>query len=132
MSPASSSLLRVLCYPHHLQMQELTPRPLIPKTSIKDLTKVGLALSVNGTTKQSGTTADMIFPVPSLIAFVSSIMRLEAGDVILTGTPKGVGPVVAGDKFSAKLSYPGTDGETLSEFEFDVVDRQGSAYEFKG
>ena len=59
-------------------------------------------------------------------------MKLEQGDIILTGTPEGVGRVQAGDKFVAKLSYPGVEGEVLSEYQFEVVDRQGSEYEFKG
>ena len=85
----------------------------------------------------------MIFAVPKLISFVSSIMRLEVshastarqwlmeqeGDLILTGTPAGVGPLKAGEKFEAKLTYPGLEGEVLDEYSFDVVDRKG-AYEF--
>jgi len=93
---------------------------------------VGLQFAVNGTVRQKGVSSDMIFPVPDLIAFVSSIMKLEEGDLILTGTPKGVSRMVAGDKFEAKLTYPGVDGEVLDKYEFDVVDREGSAYEFKG
>jgi len=73
----------------------------------------------------------MIFPVPDLIAFVSSIMKLEEGDLILTGTPKGVGQIKGGEKFEAKLTYPGVEGDVVSEYEFDCVDRQGSTYEFK-
>lgn len=104
----------------------------MPKSKITDLTNVGLHFTVNGTIKQKGLTRDMIFPVPDLIAFVSSIMKLEEGDVILTGTPKGVSRLVAGDKFEAKMTFPGEDGEALDKYEFDVVDRQGSSYAFKG
>ncbi len=50
-----------------------------------------LQLSVNGQTKQDGRTADMIFPVPAIIAFISSFVSLEPGDLIATGTPSGVG-----------------------------------------
>ncbi|ORX33963.1 putative mitochondrion protein [Kockovaella imperatae] len=105
--------------------------PFIPKSRIADLSKVGLHFSVNGTVKQSGTTADMIFKVPDLIAFVSSIMKLEEGDVILTGTPAGVGPINAGESFTAKLTYPDLEGQVLSEYTMKCVDRQGG-YEFKG
>jgi len=73
----------------------------------------------------------MIFAVPDLIAFVSSIMKLEEGDLILTGTPKGVGRIQGGEKFEAKLTYPGVEGEVVSEYEFECVDREGSTYEFK-
>jgi 2-keto-4-pentenoate hydratase/2-oxohepta-3-ene-1,7-dioic acid hydratase in catechol pathway len=52
---------------------------------------------VNGVMRQMGSTRDMVFQVPQLIAFISSVMTLEPGDVILTGTPAGVGPLVAGD-----------------------------------
>jgi 2-keto-4-pentenoate hydratase/2-oxohepta-3-ene-1,7-dioic acid hydratase in catechol pathway len=52
---------------------------------------------VNGVTKQDSTTADMIFDVPTLIAFVSEHMTLEVGDVISTGTPAGVGNLAVGD-----------------------------------
>jgi acylpyruvate hydrolase len=57
-------------------------RPFIPKSKISDLTKVGLQFSINNQVKQSGTTKDMIFPVPDLISFVSSIMKLEVGVVL--------------------------------------------------
>jgi len=52
---------------------------------------------LNGQTKQSSTTADLIFPVPALVSFISSIMTLLPGDVITTGTPSGVGPMQRGD-----------------------------------
>jgi 2-keto-4-pentenoate hydratase/2-oxohepta-3-ene-1,7-dioic acid hydratase in catechol pathway len=52
---------------------------------------------LNGQTRQSSTTADLIFPVPVLISFISSIMTLLPGDVITTGTPSGVGPMQRGD-----------------------------------
>ena len=52
---------------------------------------------LNGQTRQSSTTADLIFPVPVLVSFISSIMTLLPGDVITTGTPSGVGPMQRGD-----------------------------------
>jgi 2-keto-4-pentenoate hydratase/2-oxohepta-3-ene-1,7-dioic acid hydratase in catechol pathway len=52
---------------------------------------------VNGKERQHGNTADLLHPVPALISFISHIMTLEPGDVIATGTPAGVGPVVPGD-----------------------------------
>jgi acylpyruvate hydrolase len=54
----------------------------------------------------------------------------QEGDLILTGTPKGVGQLVPGDKFQAQLTYPGLEGEVLDKYEFDVVARDG-LYEFK-
>ena len=52
---------------------------------------------VNQELRQDSRTSDMIFDVPTLIAFVSSVMTLEPGDLICTGTPSGVGPLGAGD-----------------------------------
>jgi len=52
---------------------------------------------VNGKERQRASTAKMIFKIPYLIHYISNIMTLEHGDIILTGTPEGVGPVVAGD-----------------------------------
>jgi 2-keto-4-pentenoate hydratase/2-oxohepta-3-ene-1,7-dioic acid hydratase in catechol pathway len=65
---------------------------------------VDLTLTVNGIQKQSGNTSDMIFDVKAIIAFVSSIMTLEVGDVILTGTPPGGGVFAKGDVL--RLSSP--------------------------
>lgn len=62
-----------------------------------DPSGVRLACRVNGATRQDGSTADMIFDVSTLVAYVSRMMTLEPGDVILTGTPEGVGLLVAGD-----------------------------------
>ncbi len=53
---------------------------------------------VNGEMRQMASTRDMIFTIPQLVAFVSTIMTLEPGDLILTGTPAGVGPLVEGDR----------------------------------
>jgi 2-keto-4-pentenoate hydratase/2-oxohepta-3-ene-1,7-dioic acid hydratase in catechol pathway len=52
---------------------------------------------LNGETRQSGTTADFIFPLDVILRYITSVMTLEAGDVIATGTPAGVGPMQPGD-----------------------------------
>lgn len=52
---------------------------------------------VNGVLRQDSTTADLIFSVPELVAFISSVMTLLPGDIISTGTPSGIGPLKAGD-----------------------------------
>jgi 2-keto-4-pentenoate hydratase/2-oxohepta-3-ene-1,7-dioic acid hydratase in catechol pathway len=52
---------------------------------------------VNGQVRQDGNTTDLIFDIPTLISFMSHVMTLVPGDVILTGTPEGVGPIVDGD-----------------------------------
>jgi len=64
---------------------------LATRDEIADPQKLSMQLSVNGVTKQSGSTRDMIFPVSELISYISRFMSLQAGDVILTGTPAGVG-----------------------------------------
>ena len=58
--------------------------------------------------KQSGRTSDMVFSVPDVIEYVSSFMTLLPGDVILTGTPDGVGPMVVGDEVSVTIEGLGT------------------------
>jgi len=67
---------------------------------------------VNGELRQMASTRDLIFGIPQLIAFISSVMTLEPGDVILTGTPSGVGPLIGADTVEiaieglGKLSNP--------------------------
>jgi len=58
---------------------------------------VRVACSVNGALRQDGRTSQMIFDVPALVAYVSAVMTLEPGDLLVTGTPEGVGPLVDGD-----------------------------------
>ena len=62
-----------------------------------DPSNLRIMARVNGETRQDSTTADLIFDVPTLIAFVSEYMTLEVGDVISTGTPAGVGNLAVGD-----------------------------------
>lgn len=59
--------------------------------ALPDPQRLGLTLKVNGKTHQKASTAQMIFPVPAIIEFVSAIVTLEPGDIISTGTPSGVG-----------------------------------------
>jgi 2-keto-4-pentenoate hydratase/2-oxohepta-3-ene-1,7-dioic acid hydratase in catechol pathway len=58
---------------------------------------------VNGEVRQDGVTSKMIFDVPTLLAYASRMMTLEAGDLIVTGTPEGVGPLVPGDKLEIEV-----------------------------
>jgi len=58
---------------------------------------------VNGQPRQMSSTRDLIFHVDALIAFISSIMTLEPGDIIFTGTPAGIGPLVAGDEVVVEI-----------------------------
>ncbi len=65
---------------------------------------VAIRTHLNGDVVQDGSTADMIFDVPALIAHVSSVMTLLPGDVILTGTPEGVGPMQVGDEVEVSIA----------------------------
>ena len=62
---------------------------------------------VNGTRRQSSTTEQLIFPIDKLIAFISAVMTLLPGDIISTGTPAGVGPIVTGDRVTIKVEGVG-------------------------
>jgi 2-keto-4-pentenoate hydratase/2-oxohepta-3-ene-1,7-dioic acid hydratase in catechol pathway len=67
-----------------------------------------ISCKVNGETRQMSSTHDMIFTVPRIVAFVSSIMTLLPGDVILTGTPAGAGPLANGDVVEIDVEGIGT------------------------
>jgi 2-keto-4-pentenoate hydratase/2-oxohepta-3-ene-1,7-dioic acid hydratase in catechol pathway len=73
-----------------------------------DVSDVQVQTYLNGDLKQDGSTKDMIFDVPALIAHVSSVMTLLPGDVILTGTPEGVGPMEVGDEVEISIAGIGT------------------------
>jgi 2-keto-4-pentenoate hydratase/2-oxohepta-3-ene-1,7-dioic acid hydratase in catechol pathway len=62
---------------------------------------------VNGLKRQSSTTRELIFSIPKLIAFISSVMTLLPGDIISTGTPAGIGPIVPGDRVTIKVEGVG-------------------------
>jgi fumarylpyruvate hydrolase len=66
-----------------------------------------IALSVNGQTRQEATVADMIWSVPEIVAEASKLWRLAPGDLIFTGTPEGVGPLVRGDAVEGEVEGVG-------------------------
>ena len=68
-----------------------------------DPSRLRLETRVNGQVRQSSTTADLIFDVPTLIAFISAVMTLEEGDLISTGTPSGVGNLEPGDVVAVEI-----------------------------
>jgi acylpyruvate hydrolase len=70
---------------------------------IADPHALELRLWVNGQLRQAGTTAEMIYRIPYLIAYLSRIFTLERGDLLFTGTPAGVGPVHPGDELEAAV-----------------------------
>jgi 2-keto-4-pentenoate hydratase/2-oxohepta-3-ene-1,7-dioic acid hydratase in catechol pathway len=69
---------------------------------------------VDGVLKQSEPISSMIFDIPTIINFVSSVMTLLPGDVILTGTPSGIGPMGAGDKVQISIEGIGQLTNTVS------------------
>jgi 2-keto-4-pentenoate hydratase/2-oxohepta-3-ene-1,7-dioic acid hydratase in catechol pathway len=72
-----------------------------------------LTTTVNGERRQHGRTSSMVFSVAELVAYVSTAMTLEAGDVILTGTPEGVGPMQPGDRVKVEIG-------SLGQLEFET------------
>lgn len=71
---------------------------------ITDPHALDIALKLNGTPRQQVNTRDLLVEVPGIIAYASRVMRLEPGDVILTGAPPGVGAIQAGDEMEAAIS----------------------------
>ena len=74
-----------------------------------------ITCSVNGQMRQMASTRDMVFNTSHLVAFVSSVMTLEPGDVILTGTPAGVGPLLHGDKVQVEIEGLGSLENTVRD-----------------
>ncbi|MDD2273314.1 MAG: fumarylacetoacetate hydrolase family protein [Desulfuromonadaceae bacterium] len=79
----------------------------VPAAAVADPHALSLKLAVNGETRQDGNSSDMIHRVPQIVAHISAIFTLEPGDVILTGTPAGVGQVLAGDVMTAEIGTIG-------------------------
>jgi len=92
--------------------------PVGPVVSDELDPEAGLTLEtrVNGELRQQGSTLDFIFPIPKLLAYITAIFTLELGDLVLTGTPAGVGPLKAGD--SVEISIPGL-GVLANTFQAD-------------
>lgn len=90
----------------------LSPRFLKLSDLGGDIQNLRFEMELNGEHRQSGHTADMIFGVNRIIAYVSQFMTLKIGDLIFTGTPAGVGAVAPGDHITARL-----EGETLLDFD---------------
>jgi fumarylpyruvate hydrolase len=77
--------------------------------------KGAIWLKVNGTVKQRGDLSEMIWNVPEMISYLSKLITLRAGDVIMSGTPAGVGPVKAGDKLEGHVDGVGDLTVTYSK-----------------
>jgi 2-keto-4-pentenoate hydratase/2-oxohepta-3-ene-1,7-dioic acid hydratase in catechol pathway len=76
---------------------------LVPIAAAGDLAARTLTLEVNGERRQHGALRDLIWDVPDILAELSRLYRLRAGDLVFMGTPAGVGPLAVGDRFRASL-----------------------------
>lgn len=101
---------------------------VIPKDAIANPHDVELFLEVNGQVKQQGSTNLMIFQIPRILSDISKVMALQPGDIVLTGTPAGVGAVVPGDVMRAGVRV---NGKELLEGKIEVaIEESTGAYEF--
>ena len=82
--------------------------PLLPVSNVGHPSTGEITLHVNGALHQEGDLAQMIWKTPEIIRYLSQYFELAAGDVILTGTPAGVGPVARGDVMEGKVAGLGT------------------------
>ena len=76
---------------------------VVLEKEVPDPNNLNIMLMVNGKVKQDSNTGNMLFSVEKIIEFISAIMTLEAGDLIMTGTPEGVGEILIGDVIEARL-----------------------------
>ena len=79
-------------------------------SELPDLDSLTVVARVNGVERQRGKSSEMVFSIPSLLAYISQIMTLEPGDLVATGTPSGVGPLVPGDV--VEIEIPGVSRVT--------------------
>jgi 2-keto-4-pentenoate hydratase/2-oxohepta-3-ene-1,7-dioic acid hydratase in catechol pathway len=75
---------------------------------LDEVAALAIRTTVDGEPRQDGTTSDMVFKIPELVAYISSYTTLLPGDVILTGTPAGAGPVLPGQQVSIEIEGIGT------------------------
>ena len=88
--------------------------PVRPAADCGDVSSAEIQLSVNGELRQRSSTSEMIWSVPEIIAELSRLFELKAGDLVFTGTPEGVGPLQRGDRVECAV-------EGVGELAFQVV-----------
>lgn len=81
--------------------------PIVPVADIGHPQKGAVTLSVNGNEKQRGDLSDLIWSVPEMVSYLSRLFELQPGDLIYSGTPEGVGPVVRGDVMQCRIDGVG-------------------------
>ena len=92
--------------------------PLGPTISIgADLDHFEIRTRINGAERQRGSAADMLFSPVTLLAYISRMMTLEPSDIVLTGTPAGVGPLVANDQVEVELTGVGVLSNPVASWE---------------
>ncbi|MFX1281363.1 MAG: fumarylacetoacetate hydrolase family protein [Promethearchaeota archaeon] len=83
--------------------------PVIRKTDeIEDPHNLDIELKVNGEVKQSSNTKHLLFKIPEIFEYITQLFTMEPGDIVATGTPAGIGPVVPGDKIEATIEKIGS------------------------
>lgn len=85
---------------------------LVPASNYADLQNLNFSLEINGEMRQQGNTNLMLWPIPSIISYISRFITLKIGDLIFTGTPKGVGSIQIGDRLVGKI-----EDKTFLDFE---------------
>lgn len=81
---------------------------IVDTDEIKDPHNLNINLKLNGEIKQSSNTKHLLFKIPELLEYISTILTLEPGDIIATGTPSGIGPMQPGDLIEATIEKIGT------------------------
>lgn len=94
----------------------------VPASLVSHPESLGLSAHINGQLRQQGFVSDMITPIFELLAYISRFFTLQAGDVVMTGTPAGVGPLQPGDALQLSLLLRGDNNNvtTLAEFNASV------------
>lgn len=91
---------------------------MIPVEAIDDPHNVELELKLNGVVKQKDNTGNMHFKIHEQLEYITRYVTMEAGDILMTGTPEGLGPINEGDVLEASLKY---NGRVLAEIKDTIL-----------
>lgn len=105
-------------------ISEPVPRSRFSPNELEEVYKTELWLDVNGKSRQKDMAELMLFRIPRILSEISGVMKLEPGDLVLTGTPKGVGEVKSGDVMEAGIRLGGKEVAETS-MRVEVKDRDG-------
>ena len=104
-----------------LPLSRVIPPEKVPLDPVTGIVDVELYLELNGKERQRGSTKNMIFTIPKLIEHISHHVTLDEWDVVLTGTPEGVGSIKGGDVIRAGIAG-------LVDMEFTVMEKEAPSY----